>query len=85
MNDDKKEFIDITAEAEKQDFQIGTEVIREKTTSWLAGSIMIAFLIIISLPIWVPSSFDYVKYILPSITTLLGMAFGFYFSERRLN
>lgn len=63
---------------------------QEKTASRLAYSILITLIVLISVPIillWscdeTDKLIDYIKYILPSVMTLAGLACGFYFSEKR--
>lgn len=65
---------------------------REGTATFLAYTVSIVFCIIITLPLLFifffrdldPGISEFIKSVLPSITTLLGVAFGFYFSEKRL-
>lgn len=69
------------------------ETWREKTASRLAYGLLGVFAITVFVPVlqWVafhttPSAelLDYVKHVASIVTPLLGVAFGFYFSQRRL-
>lgn len=65
---------------------------REGTAAFLAYAVSVAFCVIIAFPLLFiflfrfldPGISEFIKSVLPSITTLLGVAFGFYFSEKRL-
>lgn len=65
---------------------------REGTATFLAYTAAIVFGIIVILPILFfflyrvldPGISDFIRSIVPSLTTLLGLVFGFYFSEKRL-
>ena len=66
---------------------------REGTATVLAYIVAIFFCVIVGLPILFffiyrvldPGLSDFIRSIIPSLTTLLGLVFGFYFSEKRLN
>lgn len=60
------------------------EQTREKIASILAVIVTSLLVIFLLIPIFKPSAAEYIKDILPVLTTFVGMAFGFYFSEKRL-
>lgn len=67
------------------------EEIRENIASWLALIIVFLFAIIVLSCLYLLSTdkfsteiTEYVNIVLPSITTLIGVIFGFYFSQSRL-
>jgi len=84
------EFYDIEKHAEGLITEIN--ILREGTATFLAYTVSIVFCVIIALPLLFiflfrvldPGMSEFIKSVLPSITTLLGVAFGFYFSEKRL-
>jgi len=69
---------------EKIDPPVNIEGVREITARNLSIIMVCIFILTISVPIFIEGTIDYIKYILPSITTLLGVSFGFYFSAKRL-
>lgn len=67
------------------------EEIRENIASWLALIIVSLFAIIVlsclyllSIDKFSTEITEYINIVLPSITTLIGVIFGFYFSQGRL-
>lgn len=69
-----------------------TVIKRENTASIVAIIIVLTFSILVIASLYLlffkegsEKIIDYVSIVLPPITTLIGMVFGFYFSETRLN
>ncbi len=67
------------------------EEIRENIASWLALIIVCLFAIMVlsclylmSIDKYSAEMTEYINIVLPSITTLIGVVFGFYFSQSRL-
>jgi len=67
------------------------EEIRENIASWLAliivflfGIIVLSCLYLLSIDKYSAEMTEYISIVLPSITTLIGVIFGFYFSQSRL-
>lgn len=80
------EQVSINAIAEKKGIQISrAKIIREKTAGGLAIMITILFVILAITPIFKSSTTVYIKDILLCVSALVGAAFGFYFSEKRLD
>jgi len=57
---------------------------RESTASVMAIVVMITFIFLVLTPIIAPDRAPYVDKVLEPVYALLGMAFGFYFSQKRL-
>lgn len=74
------------------EMSIKLDVKREGTAAILAYSVVTILGILVVLPILFffvyrvldPGLSDFIRSIVPSLTTLLGLVFGFYFSEKRL-
>jgi hypothetical protein len=83
----------VNIEERAKDLQTRVYYQREWTATFLAYVVSIVFCIVIALPFIFflrfgfldPVLSEFIKTILPSITTLLGVAFGFYFSIKRLD
>jgi hypothetical protein len=67
------------------------ELKRENTASALAIIIVLTFSILVISSLYLlffkegsEKIIDYISIVLPPVTTLIGMVFGFYFSEKRL-
>jgi hypothetical protein len=79
-----KSKIDVSAYASQKGLIVEVKVVREKIAGFLAGSAVVACFFLSAVPLWLPDRTAYIKDILPVFTTLLGTAFGFYFSQKRL-
>jgi uncharacterized membrane protein len=79
-----KSKIDVSKYASQKGFTVDVKVVREKIAGFLAGSAVVACLFLSTVPLWLPDRTAYIKDVLPIFTTLLGTAFGFYFSKERL-
>lgn len=75
------------------ELQTDLEPQRERTATFLAYTVSIAFCGVIALPLLFVFLFnktiatetsDFIKSILPAVSAILGLVFGFYFSEKRL-
>ena len=79
------EKFDLEKYAEREKIEVNPiKERREKTAGIMATLISFAFLFLVLTPIWLPERTAYVKDILLPVSTLIGTAFGFYFSEKRL-
>lgn len=81
-SDQEKFRVNIEELAREKGGQI--KEMREKTAGILAVTFTILFIVLVVTPIFKPASSEYIKEVLLGVNALLGAAFGFYFSEKRL-
>lgn len=79
------EKLDLEKLAEKEKIEVNPIKERRETIAGVMAIVVtFAFLFLVLTPIWAPERASYVEDILKPVYALLGMAFGFYFSQKRL-